>query len=115
VVFGCGGDRDRAKRPLMGEIATRLADRVIVTDDNPRSEDPAAIRHEILAAAPGAAEMGDRGEAIRAAVELLAAGDILIIAGKGHETGQIVGAKTLPFDDAQVARSAVATIGGGAA
>jgi UDP-N-acetylmuramoyl-L-alanyl-D-glutamate--2,6-diaminopimelate ligase len=115
VVFGCGGDRDRAKRPLMGAIATRLADRVIVTDDNPRSEDPAAIRQEILKAASDAVEIGDRGEAIHAAVGRLTAGDILIIAGKGHETGQIVGSKTLPFDDAEVARAAVASIRGGAA
>src|SRR5688572_24478564 len=115
VVFGCGGDRDRAKRPLMGAIATRLADRVIVTDDNPRSEDPAAIRQEILRAAPHAAEIGDRGEAIRLAVAELSAGDILIIAGKGHETGQIVGSKTLPFDDAEVARAAVAASAGGVA
>ena len=115
VVFGCGGDRDRAKRPLMGTIATRLADRVIVTDDNPRSEDPAAIRRQILAAAPDAEEIGDRGAAIGAAVRSLEAGDILVIAGKGHETGQIVGARVLPFDDAEAARAAVAAIGGGAA
>jgi UDP-N-acetylmuramoyl-L-alanyl-D-glutamate--2,6-diaminopimelate ligase len=113
VIFGCGGDRDRAKRPLMGAIATRLADRVIVTDDNPRSEEPAAIRREILAAAPGAVEIGDRGEAIRSAVAGLKAGDILVVAGKGHETGQLVGTKTLPFDDAEVARDAVAEIEGG--
>jgi UDP-N-acetylmuramoyl-L-alanyl-D-glutamate--2,6-diaminopimelate ligase len=113
VIFGCGGDRDRAKRPLMGAIATRLADRVIVTDDNPRSEEPAAIRREILAAAPGAVEIGDRGEAIRSAVAGLTAGDILVVAGKGHETGQLVGTKTLPFDDAEVARDAVAEIEGG--
>jgi UDP-N-acetylmuramoyl-L-alanyl-D-glutamate--2,6-diaminopimelate ligase len=115
VVFGCGGDRDRAKRPLMGAIATRLADRVIVTDDNPRSEDPAAIRHEILAAAPQAEEIGDRGAAIKAAVDGLKAGDILVIAGKGHERGQIVGATVLPFDDADAARATVAAIGRGAA
>jgi UDP-N-acetylmuramoyl-L-alanyl-D-glutamate--2,6-diaminopimelate ligase len=115
VVFGCGGDRDRAKRPLMGAIATRLADRVIVTDDNPRSEDPAAIRLEILAAAPQAEEIGDRGAAIKAAVDGLKAGDILVIAGKGHERGQIVGATVLPFDDADAARATVAAIGRGAA
>ena len=108
VVFGCGGDRDRGKRPQMGEIAMRLADRVIVTDDNPRSENPAAIRAEILAAGPGATEIGDRAEAIRTAIIGLAAGDLLVIAGKGHETYQIVGDRTLPFDDASVARAALA-------
>jgi UDP-N-acetylmuramoyl-L-alanyl-D-glutamate--2,6-diaminopimelate ligase len=110
VVFGCGGDRDRGKRPQMGEIAARLADRVIVTDDNPRSEDPAAIRAEILAGCPGATEIGDRAEAIKTAVGELAAGDLLVIAGKGHETYQIVGDRTLPFDDAAVARAAVAAL-----
>ena len=112
VVFGCGGDRDAGKRPLMGEAARRFADRVIVTDDNPRGEDPAAIRREVLAGCPGAAEIGDRGEAIRAAVAGLAAGDVLVIAGKGHETGQIVGATTRPFDDAAAAREAVRALGG---
>lgn len=110
VVFGCGGDRDRGKRPVMGEIAARLADRVIVTDDNPRSEDAAAIRAAILAGAPGAAnvvEIGDRHEAIVRAIAGLVQGDVLVIAGKGHEQGQIVGDKTLPFDDAQVARTAL--------
>ena len=91
VVFGCGGDRDHGKRPMMGAIAAELADRVIVTDDNPRSENPAAIRAAILAAAPGAIEIGDRGEAIRASIAQLRRGDVLLIAGKGHETGQIVG------------------------
>jgi UDP-N-acetylmuramyl-tripeptide synthetase/UDP-N-acetylmuramoyl-tripeptide--D-alanyl-D-alanine ligase len=109
VVFGCGGDRDRGKRPQMGEIAERLADRVIVTDDNPRSEDPAAIRAEILAACRNATEIGDRAEAILSAIAGLAAGDLLVIAGKGHETYQIVGDRTLPFDDAAVARDALAT------
>lgn len=99
VVFGCGGDRDPGKRPIMGEIATRLADVAIVTDDNPRSEEPAAIRRAILAAAPGATEIGDRGRAIREAVRLLKKGDVLVVAGKGHETGQIVGKTTLPFSD----------------
>jgi UDP-N-acetylmuramoyl-L-alanyl-D-glutamate--2,6-diaminopimelate ligase len=108
VVFGAGGDRDRGKRPLMGEVATRLADRVIVTDDNPRGEDPAEIRRAILAAAPGAAEIGDRRSAIFAAIAELARGDVLVIAGKGHESGQIVAGKTLPFDDVEVAREAVA-------
>jgi UDP-N-acetylmuramoyl-L-alanyl-D-glutamate--2,6-diaminopimelate ligase len=107
VVFGCGGDRDAGKRPIMGEIATRAADVVIVTDDNPRSENPAAIRAAILAAAPGAIEIGDRGEAIRAAVGMLGGGDALLIAGKGHETGQIVGDLTLPFSDHEAARAAL--------
>lgn len=99
VVFGCGGDRDRGKRPIMGEIATRLADVVIVTDDNPRSEMPAAIRGEIMVAAKGAIEIGDRAAAIRQAVFMMGAGDTLIVAGKGHEEGQIVGDVTLPFSD----------------
>jgi UDP-N-acetylmuramoyl-L-alanyl-D-glutamate--2,6-diaminopimelate ligase len=110
VVFGCGGDRDRGKRPQMGEIAARLADRVIVTDDNPRDEDPASIRAEILAASPNAREIGDRAEAIKTAITELATGDLLVIAGKGHETYQIVGDRTLPFDDASVARAAVAEL-----
>jgi UDP-N-acetylmuramoyl-L-alanyl-D-glutamate--2,6-diaminopimelate ligase len=108
VVFGAGGDRDRGKRPEMGRIAVARADRVIVTDDNPRSEDPAAIRRAILDGAPGAGEIGDRAAAIRAAVTGLAAGDVVLIAGKGHETGQIVGETTLPFDDTETARAAVA-------
>ncbi len=99
VVFGAGGDRDKGKRPMMGAIAAEKADRVIVTDDNPRSEDPAQIRAEIMAAAPGAIEIGDRGAAIRAAVADLRPGDVLLVAGKGHESGQIVGDKTLPFTD----------------
>ncbi|MEA2779270.1 MAG: UDP-N-acetylmuramoyl-L-alanyl-D-glutamate--2,6-diaminopimelate ligase [Rhodospirillaceae bacterium] len=110
VIFGCGGDRDRGKRPLMGEVASRLADRVIVTDDNPRSEDPAAIRREILAGAPGAVEIGDRREAIRSAVGNLGADDLLVIAGKGHETGQIVGGVVHPFDDSEEARAAAEAI-----
>ncbi|HEX5776235.1 MAG TPA: UDP-N-acetylmuramoyl-L-alanyl-D-glutamate--2,6-diaminopimelate ligase [Caulobacteraceae bacterium] len=99
AVFGAGGDRDRSKRPQMGEIAARLADIAIVTDDNPRSEDPAAIRAEILAAAPGAQEIGDRRQAIRAACALLEDGDVLVVAGKGHEQGQLVAGVTHPFDD----------------
>jgi UDP-N-acetylmuramoyl-L-alanyl-D-glutamate--2,6-diaminopimelate ligase len=99
VVFGAGGDRDRGKRPLMGAIAAEHADVAIVTDDNPRSEDPAAIRAEVLAGARGAREIGDRREAIRAAVQMLGDGDILVVAGKGHEQGQIVGGVTHPFDD----------------
>lgn len=107
VVFGCGGDRDRGKRPIMGEIATRLADVRIVTDDNPRTEDPAAIRAEILAAAPGAIEIGDRRKAIRQAVAMLRAGDTLIVAGKGHEEGQTIGSQTLPFSDHEEVRAAL--------
>jgi UDP-N-acetylmuramoyl-L-alanyl-D-glutamate--2,6-diaminopimelate ligase len=99
VVFGCGGDRDPGKRPMMGAIAAEKADRVIVTDDNPRSERPADIRAQILKAAPGAIEIGDRGEAIARSIAELRKGDVLLIAGKGHETGQIVGNQTLPFSD----------------
>ncbi len=107
VVFGCGGDRDRGKRPQMGEIAERLADVVIVTDDNPRSEDPAAIRAEILAATKKAREIGDRRQAIRQAVGELRADDLLVIAGKGHEAGQTTAGVTHPFDDSEEARAAV--------
>ena len=107
VVFGCGGDRDPGKRPIMGEIATRLADVTIVTDDNPRSEEPAAIRAAILAAAPGAIEIGERGQAIREAVRMLMGGDVLVVAGKGHETGQIVGKTTLPFSDHEAVAAAL--------
>jgi UDP-N-acetylmuramoyl-L-alanyl-D-glutamate--2,6-diaminopimelate ligase len=107
VVFGCGGDRDRGKRPIMGEIATRLADVVVVTDDNPRSEAPAEIRAAILAAAPGAIEIGDRRQAIEEAVGMLHAGDTLIVAGKGHEEGQTVGDRTLPFSDHEAVRAAL--------
>ena len=107
VVFGCGGDRDRGKRPIMGEIATRLADVTIVTDDNPRSEVPAEIRAAILAAAPGAIEIGDRREAIHSAVDMLKAGDTLIVAGKGHEEGQTVGTETYPFSDHEEVRKAL--------
>lgn len=112
VVFGCGGDRDRGKRPEMGKIAKNLADHVIVTDDNPRSEVPASIRGEILAASPGAVEIGDRHAAIAAAVDLLEAGDVLLVAGKGHERGQKVGDTVLPFDDVEVVRAAVDAAGG---
>lgn len=111
VVFGCGGDRDKGKRPIMGEIATRLADVVIVTDDNPRSEVPEVIRAEIMAAAKGASEIGDRAQAIRAAVEMLQSGDTLIVAGKGHEEGQTVGAVTLPFSDHAEVKKALAESG----
>ncbi|QKD03144.1 UDP-N-acetylmuramoyl-L-alanyl-D-glutamate--2,6-diaminopimelate ligase [Mesorhizobium loti] len=107
VVFGCGGDRDRGKRPIMGEIASRLADVVIVTDDNPRSEVPETIRAAILAAAPGAIEIGDRRKAIHEAVAMLHAGDTLIVAGKGHEEGQTIGSQTLHFSDHEEVRDAL--------
>lgn len=106
LLFGCGGDRDRGKRPEMGAIAVRDADVAIVTDDNPRSEEPAAIRAEILAAAAGAREIGGRREAIFAAVGEAREGDVVLLAGKGHEQGQIVGRDVLPFDDVSVAREA---------
>ncbi len=99
VVFGCGGDRDPGKRPIMGAIAARLADVVIVTDDNPRSESASAIRASIMANSSGAREIGDRREAIDAGIAMLESGDVLVIAGKGHETGQIVGDEVLPFSD----------------
>jgi len=104
IVFGAGGDRDRGKRPEMGEVASRLADVVIVTDDNPRREDAALIRADVLAGATDATEVAGRREAIAEAIRIGAAGDIILIAGKGHETGQIVGDRELPFDDALVAR-----------
>jgi UDP-N-acetylmuramoyl-L-alanyl-D-glutamate--2,6-diaminopimelate ligase len=107
VVFGCGGDRDRGKRPIMGEIACRLADVVIVTDDNPRSEEPASIRSEIMAAARCASEIEDRSQAIREAVGMLSSGDTLIVAGKGHEEGQTIGSVTLPFSDHAELRKAL--------
>ena len=99
VVFGAGGDRDNTKRPLMGKAAAAYADVAIVTDDNPRSEDPASIRAQVLAGAPGAREVGDRRAAIAAGVALLGPGDVLVVAGKGHEQGQTVGSTVLPFDD----------------
>ncbi len=106
-VFGCGGDRDRGKRPIMGRIAAAHADRVIVTDDNPRSEDAAAIRAAILAGAPGAEEIGDRGAAIQSAIAAMQAGDVVLVAGKGHETGQIVGDTVRPFSDREAVRAAL--------
>ena len=108
AVIGAGGDRDPGKRPLMGKIAAERADVVIVTDDNPRSEDPAAIRKAILEAAPDALEIGDRGEAIREGVRRLGPGDILCVAGKGHETGQIVGNTVHPFSDHEAVAEAIA-------
>ncbi|GIL01067.1 MAG: UDP-N-acetylmuramoyl-L-alanyl-D-glutamate--2,6-diaminopimelate ligase [Alphaproteobacteria bacterium] len=107
IVFGCGGDRDPGKRPIMGEVASRLADTVIVTDDNPRSEQPAAIRAAIMAAAPGAIEIADRRQAIERAVAMLGEGDCLVVAGKGHEEGQIIGDRVLPFSDHAVVRQAL--------
>jgi len=111
-VFGAGGDRDRLKRPLMGEAAAKFADVVIVTDDNPRSEDPAAIRAEVMVGCPGATEVGDRAEAILMGVDALQPGDALLVAGKGHETGQIIGTDIYPFDDAEQASVAVAALDG---
>ena len=108
VVFGCGGDRDAGKRPLMGAIASENADHVIVTDDNPRSESPEKIRAAILDAAKGAEDIGDRTQAIKAGISALQAGDALLIAGKGHETGQIVGDRTLPFSDHDAVAAALA-------
>jgi UDP-N-acetylmuramoyl-L-alanyl-D-glutamate--2,6-diaminopimelate ligase len=109
VIFGAGGDRDAGKRPIMGTIAAENADQVIVTDDNPRSENPATIRAAILASAKGATEIGDRTEAIRQGIAALRPGDALLIAGKGHETGQIVGDKVLPFSDHEAVAAALAT------
>ncbi|MDH3231240.1 MAG: UDP-N-acetylmuramoyl-L-alanyl-D-glutamate--2,6-diaminopimelate ligase [Alphaproteobacteria bacterium] len=114
VVFGCGGDRDAGKRSVMGEIAARFADAVIVTDDNPRSEDAAEIRRQVMAGCPRAQEIGDRAEAIRSGVAALGPGDILVVAGKGHETGQIIGGKTLPFNEFDAVRAAVRDRGAGA-
>jgi UDP-N-acetylmuramoyl-L-alanyl-D-glutamate--2,6-diaminopimelate ligase len=103
VVFGAGGDRDPGKRPMMGRACAEGADILYVTDDNPRTENAAAIRRAVLATAPGAYEFGDRRAAIEAAIDALEPGDVLVIAGKGHETGQVVGTEILPFDDAEVA------------
>jgi UDP-N-acetylmuramoyl-L-alanyl-D-glutamate--2,6-diaminopimelate ligase len=108
TVFGAGGDRDQGKRPEMGAVAVRLSNIVIVTDDNPRSEDPAQIRSAIMAGAPGAKEVPGRREAIAEAIRIAREGDIVLVAGKGHETGQIIGDKVLPFDDALVARECAA-------
>ena len=107
VVFGCGGDRDKGKRPIMGGIAAKLADMVIVTDDNPRSEDPGVIRSEVMAGAKGATEIGDRAKAIAKAVSGLVGGDVLLVAGKGHEEGQIIGQKTIPFSDHDAVKAAL--------
>jgi len=108
IVFGAGGDRDTGKRAPMGQAAAAGADVVIVTDDNPRSEDPAAIRAQVLEGAPEAIEIGGRREAIRAAIDMAGSEDIVLVAGKGHEQGQIVGDMVLPFDDVAVARECAA-------
>jgi UDP-N-acetylmuramoyl-L-alanyl-D-glutamate--2,6-diaminopimelate ligase len=107
VVFGAGGDRDRGKRPLMGAAAAGLADVAIVTDDNPRSEDPAAIRAAVLAACPGGREIADRARAIVEALNGLGPGDVLVVAGKGHEQGQTIADTVIPFDDVDVVRRSV--------
>jgi len=107
ALFGCGGDRDPGKRPMMGAIAARLSDYAIVTDDNPRTEDPADIRAQVMVGCPNAEEIGDRHAAIRAAIAMAGEGDVVVLAGKGHESGQIVGTTVLPFDDAEEARKAV--------
>jgi UDP-N-acetylmuramoyl-L-alanyl-D-glutamate--2,6-diaminopimelate ligase len=107
VVFGAGGDRDRGKRPLMGAVASAKADRVVITDDNPRSENAAMIRAAIMAAVPGAIEISERGEAIRSAIADLRRGDVLLIAGKGHETGQIIGDRIVPFSDHEAVAAAL--------
>ena len=104
TIFGAGGDRDKGKRPEMGKVAVELSDIAVVTDDNPRGEDPAAIRADIMAGAPGAQEVGDRRAAIFHAINLAGADDIILLAGKGHEQGQIVGDRIIPFDDVEVAR-----------
>ncbi|RZV36903.1 MAG: UDP-N-acetylmuramoyl-L-alanyl-D-glutamate--2,6-diaminopimelate ligase, partial [Acidimicrobiales bacterium] len=108
VVFGCGGDRDPDKRPKMGAIAARLADHVIVTDDNPRTEKPADIRAAVMTGCPNAEEIGDRAEAIASAISMLKKDDCLVIAGKGHESGQIVGDQVIPFSDVVEAQKALA-------
>ncbi len=112
VVFGCGGDRDKGKRPQMGQIANNYANATIITDDNPRSEDPAPIRQEIKAACPEASVIGDRRHAITEGIKLLEKGDILLVAGKGHESGQIIGDQVLPFNDKEVITEIVKSIGG---
>ena len=110
VLFGAGGERDPGKRPMMGAVAAELADLVFVTDDNPRSEPPEAIRHDILAACPDAQEISDRAEAITTVLGQLGHDDVLLIAGKGHESFQLVGDETLPFSDASVVRNAISDL-----
>ena len=111
LAFGCGGDRDPDKRPKMGRVAAKLADDVIVTDDNPRTEDAATIRKAVLSGCPNATEIGDRAAAIRAGIEKLGANDCLVIAGKGHEQGQIVGTKVIPFSDVKQVQAALKELG----
>jgi UDP-N-acetylmuramoyl-L-alanyl-D-glutamate--2,6-diaminopimelate ligase len=110
IVFGAGGDRDRGKRPLMGEVAARLADEIIVTDDNPRGEAPQIIRAEVLAGCPAAQEIGDRASAIEAALNDLGPGDVLVVAGKGHEQGQTISGVVHPFDDVSMIRGLVGVL-----
>jgi UDP-N-acetylmuramoyl-L-alanyl-D-glutamate--2,6-diaminopimelate ligase len=110
VVFGAGGDRDPGKRPLMGIAAARHADRCWITDDNPRSEDPAAIRAAVLAGCPRGTDAGERRAAIAAALNDLRPGDVLAVAGKGHESGQTIAGVTTPFDDAVVVRELAGTL-----
>ncbi len=112
VVFGAGGDRDRSKRPLMGAAAALSADIVTVTDDNPRHEDPASIRHAVMEGAPDAREIADRGAAIEDAIKTLSGGDALVVAGKGHETGQVIGDNVIPFNDAEEIRRILLAAGG---
>ncbi|MEO1470995.1 MAG: cyanophycin synthetase, partial [Pseudomonadota bacterium] len=113
VVFGAGGDRDPGKRVLMGRATAAGADEVIVTDDNPRSEDPAAIRRAVMEGCPDAVEIGDRAEAILAGVDMASSpGDLVLVAGKGHEPGQEVAGEMLPFDDVEAARAAIAALDG---
>jgi UDP-N-acetylmuramoyl-L-alanyl-D-glutamate--2,6-diaminopimelate ligase len=107
VVFGCGGNRDQGKRPMMGKIAATLADVVVVTDDNPRNEDANKIKEEIISAAPSAHNIGNRRDAIKFAISTMQAGDVLLIAGKGHEKTQIIKDEILPFDDVQVAKEII--------
>ena len=107
VVFGAGGDRDPGKRPLMGAVAAKHADQIYVTDDNPRSEDPASIRRAITQETPGAAEIADRREAVRTAVHDLQQGDVLLIAGKGHESGQILRDRVVPYTDHEAVSAAL--------
>jgi len=111
LAFGCGGDRDPDKRPKMGAVAAKLADDIIVTDDNPRTEDAAFIRKAVLAGCPSAVEIGDRATAIREGIKKLTANDCLVIAGKGHEQGQIVGSKVIPFSDVEQVRMALKELG----
>ena len=112
LVFGAGGERDKGKRPLMGQVAAELADTVIITDDNPRSEDPGQIRREVLAGCPGAREMPDRQAAVAEAIRGLGPGDVLALAGKGHEQGQVVATGTLPYDEVAAAQAILASMGG---